>query len=113
MAGDLDPALSQRHLTTLKRAYLKLRFLVDAGCVLVGHGLKTDLRMLNIAVPPAQARRGPRLAARGCVLLPHLMQVPATFLGHHRALYDQPQSLRLARLPSWQVHGGWLHGSAG
>ena len=56
MAGDLDPALSRRHLTTLKRAYLKLRYLVDAGCVLVGHGLKTDLRMLNIAVPPAQAR---------------------------------------------------------
>jgi hypothetical protein len=70
VAGDLDPALSQRHLTTLKRAYLKLRFLVDAGCVLVGHGLKTDLRMLNIAVPPAQARRGPWLAGRGCVPLP-------------------------------------------
>ncbi|KAK9843491.1 hypothetical protein WJX81_005692 [Elliptochloris bilobata] len=56
VAGDLDPALSRRHLTTLKRAYLKLRYLVDAGCVLVGHGLKTDLRMLNIAVPPEQLR---------------------------------------------------------
>ena len=54
MAGDLDPAASPHHLTTLKRAYLKLRFLVDAGCVFVGHGLKKDFRMLNIVVPPAQ-----------------------------------------------------------
>ena len=67
MAGDLDAALSRRHLTTLKRAYLKLRYLVDAGCVLVGHGLKTDLRMLNIAVPPAQVTRRFRARARASV----------------------------------------------
>ena len=52
--GDLDPAVSPHHLTTLKRAYLKLRHLVDAGCVFVGHGLKKDFRMLNIVVPPSQ-----------------------------------------------------------
>ncbi len=107
VAGDLDPALSQRHLTTLKRAYLKLRFLVDAGCVLVGHGLKTDLRMLNIAVPPAQARRGPWLAGRGCVPLPQHVQLAIAAPCH-----AQPQRLGLARLPPWQVHGGWLYGSA-
>lgn len=54
--GDLDPALSPHHLTTHKAAYLKLRFLVDAGAIFVGHGLKKDFRMLNIVVPPAQAR---------------------------------------------------------
>ena len=31
--GDLDPARSPHYLTTLKRAYLKLRYLVDAGAV--------------------------------------------------------------------------------
>ena len=52
--GDLDPAYSKHYLTTLRRAYLKLRYMVDAGSIFVGHGLEKDFRMLNIAVPKEQ-----------------------------------------------------------
>jgi PAB-dependent poly(A)-specific ribonuclease subunit 2 len=52
--GDLDRTLSSHHVTTLKHAYLKLRRLVDRGCLLVGHGLSKDFRMINIVVPPSQ-----------------------------------------------------------
>ena len=49
--GDLDPALSKHHIVELKHAYLKLRYLVDAGCVFVGHGLKQDFKMINVGAP--------------------------------------------------------------
>eukprot|EP00850_Spirogloea_muscicola_P011319 SM000070S21285 [mRNA] locus=s70:22412:31223:- [translate_table: standard] len=52
--GDLDPSSSKHPVTTLKKAYLKLRFLVDKGCRFVGHGLKKDFRIINIVVPRDQ-----------------------------------------------------------
>ena len=52
--GDLDVTTSPHHLVTLKAAYLKLRYLLDVGCVFVGHGLKQDFRMLNLVAPPEQ-----------------------------------------------------------
>ncbi|TRY80847.1 hypothetical protein TCAL_14515 [Tigriopus californicus] len=52
--GDLDPTRSSHHLTSLKRTYKKVRHLVDAGCIFVGHGLKNDFDMLGIVVPSDQ-----------------------------------------------------------
>jgi PAB-dependent poly(A)-specific ribonuclease subunit 2 len=45
----------------LQRAYLKLRFLVDSGCVFIGHGLMKDFRILNIVVPEERVRDTVRL----------------------------------------------------
>lgn len=52
--GDLDPKVSPHYLTTMKKAYLKLRYLVDSGCIFVGHDLRHDFKSINIIVPPQQ-----------------------------------------------------------
>ena len=54
--GDLDPGSSKHHITTLKHAYLKLRYLADMGCKFVGHGLNKDFRMANIVIPADNVR---------------------------------------------------------
>lgn len=57
--GDLDPKVSPHHLTTMKKAYLKLRYLVDSGCIFVGHDLRHDFKSINIIVPPQQVSTAP------------------------------------------------------
>eukprot|EP01119_Soliformovum_irregulare_P023053 TRINITY_DN7993_c0_g1_i1.p1 TRINITY_DN7993_c0_g1~~TRINITY_DN7993_c0_g1_i1.p1 ORF type:complete len:1121 (+),score=299.23 TRINITY_DN7993_c0_g1_i1:40-3402(+) len=52
--GDLDPKISKHHVTTLKSVYLKLRYLIDLGCIFLGHGLAKDFRIMNVLVPPEQ-----------------------------------------------------------
>ncbi|KAG2497083.1 hypothetical protein HYH03_005077 [Edaphochlamys debaryana] len=52
--GDLDPAVSRHYTTTLKHTYLKLKYLLDCGCVFVGHDLRKDFRCINMVVPPEQ-----------------------------------------------------------
>ena len=51
---DLNPKRSKHHLITSRAAYLKLRCLVDRGCIFVGHGLQQDFWTANLAVPPTQ-----------------------------------------------------------
>ena len=57
--GDLDPKVSPHYLTTMKKAYLKLRYLVDSGCIFVGHDLRHDFKSINIIVPPQQVSTAP------------------------------------------------------
>ncbi|CAM9165920.1 unnamed protein product [Phaeothamnion confervicola] len=51
---DLEPATSRHNLSTLRAVYLKLRCLLDRGCIMVGHGLSKDFRIINLTVPPEQ-----------------------------------------------------------
>ncbi|UKK02046.2 poly(A)-specific ribonuclease [Theileria orientalis] len=50
-SGDLALKSSMHWLTTEKMIYLKLRYLIDNGCKVIGHGLEQDFRILNICVP--------------------------------------------------------------
>ena len=52
--SDLDPKSSPYHLISSRHAYLKMRFLVERGCIFVGHGLSQDFLTVNIFVPPSQ-----------------------------------------------------------
>lgn len=51
---DLNPKKSKHHLISPQTAYLKLRCLVERGCVFVGHGLQQDFWTANLVVPANQ-----------------------------------------------------------
>lgn len=53
---DLDPVTSRHNLHHMRTVYLRLRYLADAGCVFLGHGLDNDFRMCNLTLPPAQVK---------------------------------------------------------
>jgi hypothetical protein len=48
---DLRPQDSPQHLISTSSAYLKLRYLMECGCIFVGHGLQQDFWTLNLHVP--------------------------------------------------------------
>lgn len=54
VAKDLDPKSSPHHLISTRSAYMKLRYLVERGCIFIGHGLQMDFWTANLAVPPNQ-----------------------------------------------------------
>lgn len=54
VAKDLDPRQSPHHLISSRCAYLKLRYLMERGCIFVGHGLHQDFWLLNLVVPKRQ-----------------------------------------------------------
>lgn len=52
--GDLDPQRSERTLVPLKYAYKKLHTLIRSGCIFIGHGLRSDFRIINMNLPKEQ-----------------------------------------------------------
>ncbi|KAL3944634.1 MAG: hypothetical protein SGBAC_001294 [Bacillariaceae sp.] len=54
VAEDLDTAKSPHNLISTRCAYLKLRYLMEQGCIFLGHGLRKDFANVNLVVPPNQ-----------------------------------------------------------
>ena len=50
--SDLDPQKSPHHLISTRSAYLKLRLLMERGCIWVGHGLSQDFLTANLHISP-------------------------------------------------------------
>jgi len=50
--GDLDER--NPRLVTTQTAYMKLRSLIDNGCIFIGHGLQKDFQVINLHVSPRQ-----------------------------------------------------------
>lgn len=54
VADDLDPSRAPHRIISTRSAYLQMRFLLERGCIFVGHGLKQDFATVNLIVPPHQ-----------------------------------------------------------
>lgn len=76
--GDLNPCTSKHSVVTLKSMYLKLRILVERGCIFVGHGLHKDFWICNLYVPPSQFRDTVDLFK-----LPYQRMISLRYLAHH------------------------------
>ena len=54
VADDLDPSKAKHRIISTRSAYLEMRYLLERGCIFVGHGLKQDFGTVNLIVPPNQ-----------------------------------------------------------
>lgn len=99
--GDLDAERSRHKVSSLKSVYKRLRALVDAGCIFVGHGLKSDFRIINFVVPPEQVIDTVTLFRVGKKRLLGLRFLCNTFLGRdiqtetHDSIEDSDAALEL------------------
>lgn len=48
---DLVPESSTKTLSSRKNLLLKLQSLIDANCIIIGHGLENDFRVCNLTIP--------------------------------------------------------------
>jgi PAB-dependent poly(A)-specific ribonuclease subunit 2 len=94
--GDLEPATSEKSLTTLKTTYMKLRSLADRGVRFVGHGLSQDFRVCNVAIPNIQVIDTLEIFGR-----PGMRKLSLRFLAFHvlgeRVQEDEHDSIEDAR----------------
>lgn len=102
--GDLQVGRSRYTVSSLKSVYKRLRCLVDAGCVFVGHGLKSDFRIINFVVPPEQVidtvtmfRQGQRRLL-GLRFLSHALLREDIQSETHDSIEDANAALRLYEL---------------
>jgi len=101
---DLDPRASKRDkLVNRAAALMKLRHLVDRGCVIIGHGLAKDFRVLNIVPPPDQVLDTVHLFSRPGERKISLRFLASRLLGcdiqqdRHDSIEDARAALRLYR----------------
>ena len=102
--ADLDPKQTKHNLVTFKVAYKKLWVLLNLGCRFLGHGLKTDFRVINIHIPKCQV-----IDTQELLYLPaRLRKLSLSFLAHvllseniqqetHDSIEDARTALKLYR----------------
>ena len=88
VAQDLDPATTKHILISTRSAYLKLRFLMEQGCIFVGHGLRQDFATVNLVVPPYQILDTVELFHQ-----PGMRYISLRFLANHVLGRDMQQDI--------------------
>lgn len=116
---DLDVKTSRHTLVPLKIAYKKLWVLLNLGCKFLGHGLRTDFRVIDIFVPRAQVidtsllfHLKERLRWLGLALLADIIfgiKIQKGAKGHD-SIEDARMSLKLYRKYLEWVDAGILNG---
>lgn len=97
--------MSTKFLTTLKHVYVKLRWLMDQGCVFIGHGLSQDFRIINLLPPPTQIIDTVTLFKKADGRKLSLRLLTAFFL--HREIQTETHSSREDAVAALELYGAW------